>query len=493
MNYEGFLGPSNQNLSTLADCERTMNLYFEPRDVVSGRPALYPTPGFQAFIALTGGITDVGGRALYQMNNRALGVIGGGVYEFFATQLASRYGTVAQDNNLAQIVTTGISGLGGDQALIASGGNAYKLNLVTNTLSAAVLTGEATQIGMLDGYGIAFNRAAGKIRLSNLNDFATWDPTQFALRSSAPDNWQAMLVNAPDLILIGEQSGDIWQNVNNFPFPFAPLRGASFKYGIAASFSLAAGGDSVLWLSKNDAGAGIVVRMRGYVPQRVSSYALETAISTYQRTSRIDDAEAFSYQQEGHTVYVLRFPSVPATWAYDLGTNQWAERGKWNAAANRFDAWMPRVHCLAFGKHLVGDPATGTISDMDITYLTELDGGPKRWIRIPPALFADGERLYVDQVRLSVETGLATILDADGTPRAPRVMMRVSLNGGKTWGPERTRAVGTLGEYGEIVQLNLCGSARQTWVPEVSGSDAVPFRILGAEIEGSGFAAQTAA
>ena len=72
--------------------------------------------------------------------------------------------------------------------------------LTSTTLSAldetqvGALT--ATQIGMIDGYGIAFDASVGKIRLSNLNDFTTWDPTQFAIRSAAPDNWRAMCVNA---------------------------------------------------------------------------------------------------------------------------------------------------------------------------------------------------------------------------------------------------------------------------------------------------------
>jgi hypothetical protein len=54
--------------------------------------------------------------------------------------------------------------------------------LATNAF-ALVLTGEAHQIAMLDAYFLALNQTTGKLRLSNLNDGLTWDPTQFALRS----------------------------------------------------------------------------------------------------------------------------------------------------------------------------------------------------------------------------------------------------------------------------------------------------------------------
>lgn len=481
MEYQGFVGPSSPNLSPLAGCERTVNLYREARDLQSNRNALYVVPGSAPYIGRAGGIMDTGGRALLQMNGRAYGVIGAGVYELFNTQTATRYGTVVQDNNPAQITTNGI---GGNQAGFASGGNFYSLNLATNVLSAAILTGEATQIGMLDGYGIIFNKALGKIRLSNLNDFTTCDPTQFAIRSSAPDNWQAMLVNAPDVWLIGEQSGDVWFDAGTFPFPLAPRNGVSFKYGIAATFSIAAAGDSVFWLSKNTEGAGIVVRARGYVPQPCSSKALETAIARYARTSTIGDAEALTIQWEGHTYYVLRFPSADATWAMDVNQGDWIELGKWNGTSGRFGVWPPRVTCYAFGKHLVADATSGDISDLDIGYYTESDGSPKVWERIPPALIAQDERLFVDFIRLSVETGLGT---ATGQGVNPKVMMSVSKDYGKTFGTERVASVGKMGDTAEIVQFNQCGSSRTSWVPKFTGSDPIAWRLVGASVEGSGF------
>lgn len=488
MNWPGFIGPSAQSLSPLANCERSVNLYLEPNDSRSGLPALYSTPGQSAFITSAGGITDVGTSALANMNARALGVIGAGVYEFFAGQTATRYGSVATNDNPAQITFNGISG---NQALIASGGNAYSLNLATNVLSAAVLTGEATQIGMIDGYGLAFNRAIGKLRLSDLNDFLTWDPTQFALRSSAPDNWQAMIVNAPDIWLIGEQSGDVWYDAGTTPFPLAPRPGASFPYGIGATFSLAAAGDSVLWLSRNAQGAGVVVRARGYVPQPINSFALDTAMARYQRDSTIADAEALTFQRSGHTFYVLRFPSANATWAYDLRTGLWGELGHWNSPMNRYDAWHPRAVCYAFGRHIVGETATGVISMLDDTVGTEADGTPIRRLRIPPAMQAsEGSLLFVDRLELQIQHGLAT---QTGQGANPLAMCRWSKDFGQTWGNERSRALGRVGESTKRTFWLRNGSSPTSLVPEIVISDPVPVRITGALVEARGAQAQGAA
>lgn len=476
--YPGFIGPSNRAQSPIADCERLVNWYMEPSDAGTGKPALYPTPGQQAFVTVT---TDVGTRALFTMNGRSLGIVGTALGEIFVGQTFARYGIVAQDANPAQIT---MNGVGGNQALASSGGNAYSLDLATNIMTGPFIAGEATQIGMIDGYGIAFNRTIGKIRMSNLNDFATWDPTQFALRSSAPDNWKAMLVNAPDIWLIGEQSGDVWYDAGTFPFPIAPRPGATFKYGIAATFSIAAAGDSVLWLSQNSEGAGILVRARGYVPQPVGSFAFNTAVAGYARTSSITDAEALTFQVGGHVFYVLKFPSANATWVYDLTTGLMFEMGKWNSAMNRFDVWGPRAITYAFGKHLVGDSTTGIIASLDGTVGTEIDGTEIVRVRIPPALSAkDGERLFMDRFELGVEPGLGT---ATGQGQDPVVMLRWSKNSGKTWGNQLNRSAGKMGEYGTRTFWTNGPSSLKTLVPEITVSDPIPYRLTLASYLGRG-------
>jgi hypothetical protein len=478
VNYPGFIGPSGPSQSPLANCERTVNWYVEPNDAASGRPALYPTPGQSAFVT----VSDSGTRALFTMNGRTFAVVGSSFGEVFSGGTFTKYGTVAYNSALAQITANGISG---NQLGVSSGTNFYAFNLSTNTLSAAVLVGESTQIGMLDGYGVIFNQTAGKIRLSALNDFSTADPTMFALRSSAPDNWQAMLVKAPDVVLVGEQTGEVWYDAGTSSFPLAPRPGVKFEYGIAATWSIAAAGDSILWLSRNADGAGVVVRMRGYVPQPINSYALDTAIAEYQRTATIADAEALVYQRAGHTFYVLKFPSANATWVYDLRTGLWHERGTWNRAAGRFDVWGPRAITYAFGKHLVGD-ASGVLAYLDDTVGTEVDGTAIRRVRIPPALApADGDRLFVDRFELGIDPGLGT---ATGQGSDPEVMLRISHDFGKTWGTERRAKAGKQGEYDTRVVWTRCGSSPRAWVPEISISDPIVARLTGAAVDGRGIA-----
>ncbi len=469
--YPAFIGVSDTPQSLTSNAERTVNFYYEtlPQNA-KNRAALYPTPGFAAWTT----VTDIGGRELFTENGRTLGVIGVGLYEFFQDGTFSRRGDVLQDSNPAQIVTNGAAG---GQALIASGGNGYLLNLTTNSLSQ-VLTGDCVQIGMLDGYFIAFNPATSKIRLSNLNDGTTWDPTQFAQRSAAADNWKGMIVNQPDVFLIGGVTGDVWYDAGTFPFPLAPRVGLNFKFGLASSFSLKASGPSAMWLSVNRDGAGIVVRSRGYTPQPVSTLPLETAISNYQRTSTITDAEAFVYQQEGHTFYVLSFPNANATWVYDLDENKWAERSYWNPSQNREDLWRPRVHTYAFGMHLTADRVSGIISKMDVQLGTETDGTAIRRLRRAQQSFVEHRQQPVRNVELYLETGIAT---ATGQGSNPLVMWRTSDDGGKTWGSERQIPAGKIGNYKARVRIWRLGMPRDR-VNEMVVSDPIPWRLTAAYV-----------
>lgn len=472
--FPGFIGGSAPSQSMIATSERTVNFYKEliGTEGPQHKTALYPTPGFSAWNATSA--LDLGGRAALSIDSRTFAMMGAGLYQAFANRTLTKLQALAQDSNPAQMVYNGPTG---GQLAIATGTNLYNYTIASNTI-LQVLTGEATQTGMLDEYFLALNSATGRLRLSNLNDGTTWDPTQFALRSAQPDPWLAMIINAPDIILLGEQTGDVWYDAGTSPFPLAARQGLTIPYGIAAPFSLAVTGGTVLWLTKNKDGMGLVVKMNGYDPQPINSLELATALSTYQRTSTISDAEAIVFQLEGHTFYVLRFPSANHTWMYDLTTGVWTELGKWNSARGDYDVWAPRMHVYAFGQHLTGDASTGMLSVMDVTTGTELDGSAIRRLRRGPVLISENQRMPLRRFEVLVEPGLG--LQA-GQGSNPQMMFRASSDGGKTFGNERSMGTGGVGQYRARAFVTRLGSPRM-WVPEISVSDPIPYRIIDAFI-----------
>lgn len=470
--YPGFIGGSYQSLSPVAANERTVNLYVErlENEAAKNKAALYPTPGVQAFVS----VSDVGGRGLFGINDRAFAVMGPTLYEFYANGTIISRGAVTLDANPA---TLSYNGATDNKLFVTSGTNGYILNLTTNALSL-VLTGEATMGGMIDAYFLAFNIAESKLRISGVDDGLTWDVLQYTQRSVAPDPWKAMLaadrIGTREIWLIGEQTGEVWYDAGAYPFPFVPIPGALFKAGIVAPFSLAAADDRVIWLAQTAEGAGIVVAAKGYNPTRVSTSAVERAISRYARESRIIDAEALTYQAEGHTFYALTFPTANATWVLDTTTGVWHERGVWNSVTGQYDAWWPRVHCYAFGAHFVAGRGSQAIAVMDEAIGTELDGSGIRRLRRAPALCDEHRQIQFPRLELYMQTGIGNLVTTN-----PQVMLRWSNDAGQTWQPERQMSAGKMGKTETRVYMNRTGQSRDR-VFEVSLSDPVPFRIVDA-------------
>lgn len=482
MRYQGFCGPSNQSQSVIANCERLVNWRYEriQSPFAPVEAALYPTPGRQAYAE----VSAIGSREYFVAEGRFFAVIGGGLYEVDGTAGTTLLGAVAQDGNPAQMAYLNASG---GQLCIASGTNTYHYNLTTGVFQQ-VLTGETTMIGAIDGRFLSFNRVTGQVRLSASNDGTTWTAQAFA-RSAAPDRWQAMVIGIGEIWMIGEETGEVWYNSGASPQPFALNRGSLFQYGTIAPFSARKVGDSIVWVSSSKDGAGRIIRARGYTPQPISTYAVETALGGYARASTIGDAETLSYELEGHLMAVFSFPSGPGTWAVDMETGSWVELGSWNAPLNRFDAWAPRVHAYCFNKHFVGDRATGIIAELDTAFGDDL-GATIRRLRVgPPIMASSRQRIVVSRFEVLLEAGLGT---ATGQGVDPQVMLRTSYDA-KRWSAERMASAGRMGQYQARCVFTRAGSSETLWVPEVSVSDPIPWRLTGAEIDGLGISQRRAA
>lgn len=449
--------------SVLASPERCMNLYPQR---VGKKYALYPTPGLTTFVEAP----ESPGRGIFSQSvlgtERAFAVIGTRLYEFFADGTTANRGTVATDRYPATMVTNGD---GGGELFITSGNEGYVLNLTTNVLSNPV--SDVTFGGMIDGFFVALDSATSTMKISDLLDGATWDPTQIAQRSTAPDPWLAMLVKYPRIWLLGEHTGDVWYNAGTAPFPFAPISGVQIPYGIGAPFSLVAVGPAIMWLTHNQNGEGQIVEALGYAPTVVSTEPIEWAISQY---ARVDDAVAYSYQDQGHEFYVLNFPTANATWVYDRTEGLWHERGSWNATTGEFSEWGPQFHTHVFNQHMVLHSGNGSIYQQSINAFTDADGEYIRRMRVPPILEKEHTRLTIDRLELLAEPGLGL---TTGQGVDPQVVMAMSRNGGKTYSNERTRSSGEQGDYDARLVWHRCGSGRYP-VPKFTATDPVATRWL---------------
>lgn len=472
MDFEGFIGASYESQSPLADQEDTINWYveiMESQDATRKR-ALYPTPGVDE---LSSAVVSPG-RAHFFMDDREFAVIGTSFIEIDSNGAQTVRGTVALDDNPATINS---NGAGGGELFITSGTNGYIFTLATNTLSQiAALNGKATMGGHLDGYFLALDAATATLYISDLLDGTTWDPTQFAQRTIAPDPWIAMRVNGRYVWLFGEQTSEVWYNTGASPFPFAPYPGVLVQYGIAAPFSTAIIGKDILWLGRSSEGQGRILRAPGFTPEVISNYPIQTAIDGY---ADVDKAIADSYTDKGHSFYLLSFDRAKVTWAWDAETGLWCKRGTWDPEENTFTSWRPRYHAFAFNAHRMLDSNTGSLYHMDVSYTTDVDGVEIRRLRRAPALVNENKRVYYSELELDFQPGVGT---GSGQGENPVAMLRCSNDSGRTWGTETMRELGALGEYSTRINWHRLGMARKR-VFEVTLTDPVAARLVGAYVK----------
>ena len=461
------LGGSYASQSPLASADQTMNWYTELMESGAGKSqlVLYPTPGLAVFADLLGSSV----RGNFATNGRSFAVSGDTLWELSSDGTKTNRGTVIDD---AQPVSMAANQI---QLLVASGGTAYILTLATNvltTVAAATLT-DVAKVVYIDSFFIALIKDSQTFRISKVLDGETWPADQFIAVSVFPDDVLSIIVDHRELWVLGRTRSVVYY-VSGSPAILDVNPQSIMEEGIVAGDSAANLDNSILWLAGDERGQAMVKRAAGYTPQRVSNHAIEFAMQGY---STVSDARAYSYQDQGHAFYVLYFPAAGATWVYDVATNMWHERSFLRLGSP--EAHHSQNHSFVFGKHLVGDWSSGNLYEMSIDLLDDAGSEIKR-IRRVPHISEESKWYFHHQLQVDVETGLGPtppLVDGNGNPRDPKMMLRWSDDGGHTWSNEHQRDAGKVGEYKKRVRWQRLGRSRDR-VYEVSASDRIPWRVI---------------
>lgn len=440
MIYKGFVGQSYVTQSSVIDGERCVNFYPEAIESQNGTSvsALYPTPGFIVFAnALAGASGPVMGM-LFD-HNRMFAVVGTLFVEVDQFGIATQRGIVSAGANPAYLVPNGVPG---HQILVLSGGLVYIFDTISNAFTAVDPTLVAgTHAAFLDGYFLVLNGLTGVLHLSALDDGLSWDPADVATRSVASDPWIGMIINHDEAWLFGDQTSEVWKDQGDPNFPIAFVPGSLMTQGLTAPYSVANIDNSLIWCGKSSNGGSCVYRSNGYTPVRVSTHAIEYAIS---RLSTLEDATAWSYTDQGHAFWILTFDQAGATFVYDCATSMWHERAFWNQSDAVEEAYRVHCYCYAFGKHMMGDRTQPAVYQADVLFPADVDGNGIRRIRQAPVLSKELERVSYPMFQVDLEAGLGQSV-APGDD--PTVMAQWSNDGGKTWSNEHWKSAGKIGEY----------------------------------------------
>jgi hypothetical protein len=410
-----------------------------------------------------------------------------------------------------------------------SGGiGTYILNPVAQTVSSEAMY--AQQFSLLPSTDGAFT--GGGIVDTNDNYFIYTRPNtqQFAVsdvlscitqglsyasKFTSPDNLVSLIANNGQLYLLGEKSSEVWSDQGTTPVAYQRIPGSSTQQGIIAPFSVARVGNSFAYVSQNIRGLNQIVLMNGYIPQRISTHAVENSLLD-QYTA---DAIAYTYQLEGHEVYVVSFPTIDITWAYDFTTSLW-HKWLWTDTENNYHRHRSNCASVFQGYVVVGDWENGNLYQLDQSNYTDNNRTIRR-LRRAPHITTDLQRQYFDELQLQFQPGVGiqgfsrdrntylgdpyiigptavlTIkyqdIDVIGNVGQiqirdvlynPKAMLRWSNDGGSTWSKEYWQNIGQQGKYKNRAIWRRLGMSRDR-IFEVVVSDPVKAVIVSANLKAS--------
>ena len=303
----------------------------------------------------------------------------------------------------------------------------------------------------------------------------------YGTKDGSPDNLSSIIVDRRQVYLIGEKTIEVWVDVGNqisgiVSFPFARIPGTSSQFGIAAPFSVARFSDQIMFVSQNNRGQAEIGAMQGYNFVRLSTHAVEETLMN----QKIVDAVAYTYQLEGHEMYVVTFPSINLTWVFDLSTKMWHKWLSWNSLTEYSRHWS---NCGAFfnNVYLVGDYQNGKIYQLDNQVYTD-NGTTIRRLRRTTHLVTDFQRQYFSELQIQFQPGVGL---ETGQGENPQAMLQWSNDGGSTWSNEYWSSIGMVGQYKYRIIWRRLGWARdRVW--QVVVSDPVKAVIVSANLKGEG-------
>lgn len=446
---------ANTSEQDISGNELLVNVY--PRASTGGK---YPfnlinTPGLAFFCELP----TFPVLALHQNGRRAFAVTPSKMYEIYKNGTfkelgdVSLFGRVSIEDN-------------GTQVVMVDGRNGYFYDSTTDKVSEITASGfyPASTVTYQDGYFLFDRKGTGQFFISELLDVA-FDPLDFATAEGQPDPLVAILSDHREVFMFGSETIEVWYNSGASDFPFERNQGAFIEKGCGARYTVAKQNNTVYFVGSDL----MVYQMSGYTPVRISTHIVEESL----KNVSLEDAFAYTYQDEGHLFYVLTIPERDLTWCYDISTGAWHVRQSY-----QFGRHQSNNAIFFDSKTLVGDFQNGRIYQMARNHYSD-DGEPVVREFVLPTLNNGREFLTVDSFELDMTSGVGTLI---GQGENPQARLEFSKDGGKTWSNSKFANIGRMGEYLTRVKWNRLGVSRQ-FIFKVRISDPIPIDIGGAFVE----------
>jgi hypothetical protein len=305
-----------------------------------------------------------------------------------------------------------------------------------------------------------------------------FDPLDIADKVGGADDLQVAAVNAGNIQTIGVLTTQIWYDSGGADFQFSPVPSVLIEHGTPAPYSVCQNDVGTYFLSQDDDGGCIFLKIVGYEAKRFSTHAIEAEISTY---STVADCIGQTYEYEGHSFTKFTFPTADKCWVWDESQGLWHEE-TWTDDDGNEHAHRGWFTAYAYTQNLCQDPLDGALYKQDVnTFVDQLITGdaPIVFRRGFPHLVNGGKRISYSKFQANMQVGSAAGLLSTNEPL---ISLRWSDTRGASWGDPISTGMGATGQYDRWPTFWQLGMAEDR-VFELFWSAPYKTALMGAFIE----------
>lgn len=309
--------PSNRNSSTLKDA-RLVNCYIETNE--QGEIEIYRRPGIQEFDSPPAG--EAAGLGVFHWE--------GAVYSIFDDTL---YEDGMSADTFTLLETTKVwfnSMLGATPKMVFGDGTyAYTWDGVAGSNNLHTINTEYPEFTVK---GFAYLNGATYVMQveaviwgsvpNSVDQVGDWDPLDFISAQAEPDPGVAISKQLVYVIAFGQWTTEVFFDAGNaVGSPLGPVQGSIISYGCAAADSVQKIDDVLFWLCKNQTNSLQIAMMKQLGLTIVSTKSIDKLIAG----ADTDDILSWQNKFDGHSFYVISFPSINLTLAYDIVEDLWSQ------------------------------------------------------------------------------------------------------------------------------------------------------------------------
>ena len=459
--------------------ERLVNCYALPAPEGAISPLIIRSvPGLEEFTTLPGPFL----RAMTRVEDKIYAVSRAGLYLIREDGTFASIGALDDDPNTSMVGHR-------SSVTISANGSYYLWNGSTLTSPGSGRFSSVGSVAFLDQFTLMSELNGREVQWSEAGLPDDLNALYFRTAEARDDDIVRVLEAGAYLAVMKKHSVELWGTTAlGGSSAFTRIEGAVSDRGVAGFNLMTKTPEGAFFIGENNVaylatGTDVVA----VSPPNVNQ-ALESGTPTH----------CFYYDDRGHTNHVIRFDDRPA-WVLDGSTGYWHERSSgvdhapWDVIAS--------VYC--YDQWYLGD-RSGRIYRLASTPLDVTT--PMRRTIVSRPLYFDGDRTTVAELELLglfgnysvLETGPRWITDEHGFPitdqlgnyilaeddnpvhtarRAGKLWLRVSRDGGHTWGLPKTRTIGRVGEYQARCRFLAMGQFRSFTV-EVNMTDPVDVPLL---------------